>query len=468
MIWKGIVGSGASLGARRIVETDHIAVPDLPVRPAEGATYLLRSPNRSHGLTHGLFKFPAKFHVPVVSWALRTFASQGSWVLDPFTGSGTVQVEALRRGVNSVGVDIDPLSALIARVKTTCLEADSLDAVLGPVVHRLESWRRSRCEPLKEPGWDMSVRRYQSALADLPVPEIPNIDHWFRKHVIIDLGKIAAFLSSRQRSPNVMAFLWACFAAIIRRVSNADPYPVSGLEVTRHQKAKNVHRVIDVYGTYLAKLRVEVEAQKELREVVTSGVATVASAKVLPGDAVRLDTVLGSHARFPLVLSSPPYCRSVEYSRRHRLELFWLGLVDDREMYLDLKHRYVGRDYVRVGDWRDDCAFGIASLDKTIQAIRTMNPHHGRTVHHYFANMRTVLEQIRRVVAPNGRLVLVVGNSTCGGIHIDTASHLVNLSKTWFDLDYRFNYLIQNHYMQYGLWNGKGIGVEHVLVMKCR
>jgi len=189
---------------------------------------------------------------------------------------------------------------------------------------------------------------------------------------------------------------------------------------------------------------------------------------VVAGDAVELGTALGDCKPFPLILSSPPYCRSVEYSRRHRLELFWLGLVDDRNEFLDLKHRYLGRDYVRVSDWSDGVGFGIRDLDYMMSSIRKNDPHRSRTVHHYFSHMQRVLEGMRGVMTSDGTLILVVGNSTCRGIHIDTAGHLVALAQPWFSLDYRFSYALRNHYMQYALWNGTGIREEHVLVFRPR
>jgi hypothetical protein len=80
----------------RIVTKDgHTEVEKLPRRPDWGVSYWLNSPNGRSEYTHQLFRFPAKFHSPVVQWALGTFGRRGSIVLDPFTGSGTVQVAAL-------------------------------------------------------------------------------------------------------------------------------------------------------------------------------------------------------------------------------------------------------------------------------------------------------------------------------------------------------------------------------------
>jgi DNA modification methylase len=70
----------------------------------------------------GIHPYPAKFigdiprafieHLPIPT---------GTRVLDPFCGSGTTLVEAQRAGLSTVGIDLNPIACLLARVKTTPL-----------------------------------------------------------------------------------------------------------------------------------------------------------------------------------------------------------------------------------------------------------------------------------------------------------------------------------------------------------
>jgi len=52
-------------------------------------------------------------------------------ILDPFCGSGTTLVEGILAEHNVIGIDIDPLSALISKVKTTIV--DIIIGLLEPV-----------------------------------------------------------------------------------------------------------------------------------------------------------------------------------------------------------------------------------------------------------------------------------------------------------------------------------------------
>ncbi len=51
---------------------------------------------------------PAPFPLKLASRLVRMFSFHGDTVLDPFCGTGTTMIAALRYGRNSIGVDIDP------------------------------------------------------------------------------------------------------------------------------------------------------------------------------------------------------------------------------------------------------------------------------------------------------------------------------------------------------------------------
>lgn len=73
------------------------------------------------GLTHGFYRYPARFSPQFVRAALKAFTQPGDIVLDPFMGGGTTLVEARIMGRRAIGVDISQLATFIAQVKTTPL-----------------------------------------------------------------------------------------------------------------------------------------------------------------------------------------------------------------------------------------------------------------------------------------------------------------------------------------------------------
>jgi len=81
-------------------------------------------------LTHYMYPYKGKFH-PKMARALINYVcpEDSGTVLDNFAGSGTSIVEALSLGLKGVGVEINPLSALMVQAKCDCLEGLDLERV---------------------------------------------------------------------------------------------------------------------------------------------------------------------------------------------------------------------------------------------------------------------------------------------------------------------------------------------------
>ena len=80
-------------------------------------------------LTHNYHPFPAKFipHLPQI--LIEQFSKSDDVVFDPFSGSGTTLVEAKLQGRHSIGTDINPISVLASKVKTTALSLDEIGVI---------------------------------------------------------------------------------------------------------------------------------------------------------------------------------------------------------------------------------------------------------------------------------------------------------------------------------------------------
>jgi hypothetical protein len=84
------------------------------------------------GLTHGYYKYPARFSPIFASAAINAFTQPGDLVLDPHVGGGTTLVEAIAAGRDAVGVDISTLAEFVTGIKCTVFS----EAELG----KLEWW----------------------------------------------------------------------------------------------------------------------------------------------------------------------------------------------------------------------------------------------------------------------------------------------------------------------------------------
>jgi DNA modification methylase len=67
-----------------------------------------------------LFNWRGQFTPEFVEYILQTFANQGDFVLDPFSGSGTVLQEAARLDLKATGVEINPAAYAMSKFFTFC------------------------------------------------------------------------------------------------------------------------------------------------------------------------------------------------------------------------------------------------------------------------------------------------------------------------------------------------------------
>jgi tRNA G10 N-methylase Trm11 len=68
---------------------------------------------------HDWYRFVLSFPPHLVRDYIHRFdLSEGSCVLDPFCGTGTTLVECKRLGINSVGLEANPMPWFASRVKT--------------------------------------------------------------------------------------------------------------------------------------------------------------------------------------------------------------------------------------------------------------------------------------------------------------------------------------------------------------
>ena len=82
--------------------------------------WTFKSAKTTH-LSHGFHPYPSRMVPAIAATLLKLYNPEKNIVLDPFCGSGGVLVESILHGSPSIGIDINPLACLLAKVKTTPL-----------------------------------------------------------------------------------------------------------------------------------------------------------------------------------------------------------------------------------------------------------------------------------------------------------------------------------------------------------
>lgn len=447
-------------------------VQTLPHPVTNGAHFRLMTYGASPKYTHYLFQFPSKFHAPIVKWVLKRFVPDNSLVLDPYNGSGTLQVEALAGGYNSIGLDIDLAATYIAKAKTTPLSPTSLRKALKAILKEIAPYRRSVEEYEQRMFEDLSDDEFNEAEHNLDTPAIPNIEHWFRRYVLIDLAHLREAIEKVNVPADTRRFFLAVFAAIIRRCSNADPVPVSGLEYTKEMKRRDEEgRYIDPFTLFEQRATREIAGMEELWKVLGSPPKNWAI--VHHGDVLNLaDELRNIRDKYDVqdaidaVITSPPYCSAVDYHTRHKLEAHWLRQVKDQDEYLRWYHRYIGRRRILVADRNEYTPFGISELDSLISTLRDGRENRATAMHNYFTSLGSSFKQVAQALRPGGTFVMFIGNSRTHDHLIDTHSFARELASRHFEFEIEFSYELRNRYMRYSRHNKADINTDWVMIFK--
>ncbi len=154
------------------------------------------------GMTHGLYRYPARFSPALAAAAVDAFTSAGEVVLDPFVGGGTSAVESLARGRRFVGFDINPLAVLLTQVKTDPLTRDELA--------ELHDWATSAHPDVRCDGTDTRLRNAPEELVRALAPHLASTERLVSPRVqraaralLMDVGQWA--MDGRQTQAPVAA-----------------------------------------------------------------------------------------------------------------------------------------------------------------------------------------------------------------------------------------------------------------------
>ncbi|MFX0198660.1 MAG: DNA methyltransferase [Candidatus Hodarchaeota archaeon] len=273
------------------------AESDNPIRLLLKRDWDFTSEVRNNDGIYSLHPYPAKF-IPNIPQSLidDLRVPENTLVFDPFCGYGTTLIAAQEKGYSSIGIDLNPIACLISRVTTRHLPKDLVITAKKCILQAINSHEL------------------------FPHTDIPNIDHWFKKHIQIAIAKLIFQINKTQDEVPREA-LQLALSSIIVRISNQD-------SDTRYAAVEKDVSDSDVYSLFeKACERIELS----LKNTETS----LPPATVLNKDILTV-TKSDFSAPVGLVVCSPPYPNAYEYWLYHKYRMWWLGFdplyVKEREI----------------------------------------------------------------------------------------------------------------------------------------
>ena len=356
--------------------------------------------------THGLHAYAAKCPPQLAKFAILHYSQPGQLVLDPMAGSGTTLVEARLLGRSAIGFDLDPLACLIARVKSSDLDAQDIDdhaqAVITQVNCDLEELRSERVSA--------AVRERSTP------PDFPRRDYWFSPQVSKALALLSFHIGKSTMPEKVRDFLWVAFSSVIlSKVSVANARDI--IHSRHHHFEHSVPPdVVSRFQTRVKIMRKQIANFQGLCSQVPAS-----TVEIHQGDARQLTLPNDS---IDLVVTSPPYATALDYSRAHFLAVAWMQPVFNlsMEQYMALAPGYIGSERGHVDRiFKLDAQLEpLPTAQSALGSLKERDLRQAHLIQRYFKDMYAALGEMSRVLRPNGHVFIVVCPSHVRQVQIPT------------------------------------------------
>ena len=340
--------------------------------------------------------FPARM-APELALKELARLRKGAVVLDPMAGSGTVVALAQSRGLRAIGFDVDPLAVLMASVWTRAVDKARVRSAAVRALARARQ-RMMVC----------AVADAYPARADTETKAF--VRYWFDGYARRQLASLATAIDAL-RDEAVRNVLWCAFSRLII-AKQAGASRAMDLSHSRpHRAFERAPR--KPFGEFMAAV------EKVLAGCLDADDAHASvTASVCLGDVRSLRVMARS---VDLVFTSPPYLNAIDYLRCSKFSLVWMG-------YSIAELRRIRSE--SIGSYAaGECDAALEALARRECDWDGLSPRAQGILARYLTDTERSLKAIKRVLAPLGRAVYVVGENCIEGVYVPTGSLIRAIAK---------------------------------------
>jgi hypothetical protein len=321
---------------------------------------------------------------------------QGSVILDPMAGSGTVPHQAKALGLTALGFDLDPLAVMISRVATTVVDDRAIVQGASALIGQARQMTSSSAV-LPWLDGDMEGEAFVSFwFGDRQRDELRRIAHWLCRAEEVGLTRPVADVLRIALSRIIVTKKAA--ASLAQDTSHSRPHKVLD---------ESDYDVFDGFERSLRSLR------KRLARIPTTGHATIGF-----GDARELSAVCD--VSVDLVLTSPPYLNAIDYMRGHKMSLIWLG--HSLRSLTTTRSNSIGAERRPTKAYNEEELQGIKLA---MGRLGDLPSRYQGMIDRYALDLAEMTGQVARVLKPGATATFVMGNSCLRGTYIENSAGLI-------------------------------------------
>ncbi|SDZ64586.1 DNA methylase [Variovorax sp. YR266] len=329
-------------------------------------------PNLSNSGLHSFHWYPATYLSAIPGTIIPHLTSAGETILDPFCGSGTTGVEAIRLGRNFIGIDTNPVALLMTEAKLKFASPKSMKEALEKVTENSQSLF-SKASPRKHPN--------QVELLS-----------WYHPQTMDALNKILdAILSIENRLTK--RSLLSVFSSILKNCSSQGKHWGWVCDNVKPKATEVIYKdAISIFSNSVNEFAKVSDIAFRASQIHTPKITRERIRKqstLMSGDCIEQLKNLEPES-VDLIVTSPPYYGVADYVKSQRLTYLWL----DRDELADDMLGF--REFERL---------------RSIEAGARSNRHRRNSHELYMAFMANFFEECFRVLKNGSAMTLVVGES---------------------------------------------------------
>ncbi len=349
-------------------------------------------------LSHYMHPYKGRFHPKMVRALLNyIYPCEQGLVADNFAGCGTLLVEATWMGLNNLGVEINPLSVLMAKVKceTLSIQPEQLKNDLTNYLCKLQDALAN-----SEKKENLSTFVFPQACCPANINEEilkipPKLLASFGKDIIRDFI-IAKWLIKQCEDEIIKDFLLLTLSGTIS-------------DLDRRRKAK----FIEVFSERVHDLYLRIYTFNKLNNVLK---IELGKSRALLGDTRDMKSLLPDET-IDGIVNSPPYSTALDYIKNDFSQLSILEIANISQLKSDMignpnlsaysisllkEMTHSNKEFTRLPEEAQNIILALIKCEREKDAIRSYK---------FFKDMTLALSEMYRVMKKGSKCAIIIGNN---------------------------------------------------------
>lgn len=355
-------------------------------------------------MTHYIFGIRGKFFPRMINAIMNaTDVNKGEWILDPFCGCGTMNVEAALHGINSIGTDMQPLFTLITDLKIKSMHWDprwlkeNIERLLHDIQMSSESEDRSKLSSYIAAAKTSHIFLPTSLMRGVRKESLE-----FIKIIKACINEVGKDIEDEKLREDLQNFCKLPLAYWMRSML----------------KKQSPSKIFDTYAKYLWMMFYSVYYFQEFKKNIYE--FKLGDAKIRTWDVRNLESIddpeIGEILEKGVdgIITSPPYGTALDYIGEHVWALYVLDLTRnhlklDREMHIGTPRvsKSIATNILEKSD--DFLLLPEIAQRALLDMAKNGREKKAAAFYKYFVDMRDAFNQMSKVLKPGKKLVMIIG-----------------------------------------------------------